>query len=106
MRRFKLSSAICTESLPDTLWGDLCSPAKALLQAIFNGQTQLYSVVTYIDTQNKAIKEYARLYEKIDCDYETRDNYVYSTDERKKIETEAASLDRLGMKAEQTWDRP
>ena len=40
----------------------------------------------YVDAQNKAIKEYARLCEKIDCDYETLDNYVYSTCDRKKIE--------------------
>lgn len=54
----------------------------------------------YIDAQNKAIKEYPRLCEKIDCDYETRDNYVYSTCDRKKIEKEVAALGRLGMKAE------
>ena len=54
----------------------------------------------YIDAQNKAIKEYARLCEKIDCDYETRDNYVYSMGDRKKIEKEVAALGRLGMKAE------
>ena len=54
----------------------------------------------YIDAQNKAIKEYARLCEKIDCDYETRDNYVYSMGDRKKIEKEVAALGRFGMKAE------
>ena len=54
----------------------------------------------YIDAQNKAIKEYARLCEKIDCDYETRDNYVYSMGDRKKIEKEVAALGCLGMKAE------
>ena len=54
----------------------------------------------YIDAQNKAIKEYARLCEKIDCDYETRDNYVYSMGDRKKIEKEVAALKRIGVKAE------
>ncbi len=54
----------------------------------------------YVDAQNKAIKEYAHLCEKIDCDYETRDNYVYSTGDSKKIEKEVAALGRLGMKAE------
>ena len=54
----------------------------------------------YVDAQNKAIKEYARLCESIDCDYETRDNYIYSTGDRKKIEKEVAALGRLGAKAE------
>ena len=54
----------------------------------------------YVDAQNKAIKEYVRLFENVDCDCETRDNYVYSTGDCKKIEQEVAALGRLGMKAE------
>ena len=54
----------------------------------------------YVDAQNKAIKEYARLYEDIDCDYETRDNYVYSLSDCQKIEKEVVALNRLGVKAE------
>ena len=54
----------------------------------------------YVDAQNKAIKEYARLYEDIDCDYETRDNYVYSLSDCQKIEKELVALNRLGVKAE------
>ena len=53
-----------------------------------------------VDAQNKAIKEYARLYEDIDCDYETRDNYVYSLSDCQKIEKEVVALNRLGVKAE------
>ena len=54
----------------------------------------------YAEAQSKAIKEYAKLCEDIDCDYETRDNYVYSIGDRKKIEKEVAALNRLGVKAE------
>ena len=54
----------------------------------------------YVDAQIKAIEEYARLCESIDCDYETRDNYVYSLIECKNIEKEAIALNRLGVKAE------
>ena len=54
----------------------------------------------YVDAQNKAIKEYARLYEDIDCDYEKRDNYVYSLSDCQKIEKEVVALNRLGVKAE------
>ncbi len=54
----------------------------------------------YAKAQTKAIKQYAQLCESVDCDYETRDNYVYSTCDRKKIEKEVAALNRLDMKAE------
>ena len=54
----------------------------------------------YAEVQRKAIKEYTRLCENIDCDFETRDNYVYSLDDRQKIEREVAALNRIGVKAE------
>ncbi len=54
----------------------------------------------YVKAQTNTIKEYARLCENIDCDYETQDNYVYSMTDRKKIEKEIAALNRLGVKAE------
>ncbi len=54
----------------------------------------------YAEAQAKAIKEYAHLCESIDCDYEVRDNYVYSLTDRKRIEKEVADLGRLGVKAE------
>ena len=54
----------------------------------------------YAETQSKAIKEYARLCKDIDCDFETRDNYVYSLDDCTKIEKEVAALNRIGVKAE------
>ncbi len=54
----------------------------------------------YIKAQTKACREYARLCDNIDCNYETRDNYVYSLDNAKRIEKEVAALNRLGVKAE------
>lgn len=54
----------------------------------------------YAEAQSKALKEYARLCENIDCDYETQDNYVYSLNDRKKIEKEVSALRRLGVKAD------
>ena len=54
----------------------------------------------YVKAQTKAIKEYARLCESIDCDYETRDHYVYSLNDRQKIEREVAALNRIGVKAD------
>ena len=54
----------------------------------------------YAEAQIKAINEYARLCENIDCDYETQDNYVYSLTDRDKIEKEVAALNRIGVRAE------
>ena len=54
----------------------------------------------YVEAQKKACKEYAQLYENIDCDYETRNSYVYSLNDRKKIEKEVTALSRIGVKAE------
>ena len=54
----------------------------------------------YIDAQLGAMEEYAKLCKGIDCDYETKDNYVYSLTDRKKIEKEVNALNRLGVKAE------
>jgi len=50
----------------------------------------------YAEAQSKAIQEYAQFCENIDCDFETRDNYVYSLNDRKKIEKEVAALNRIG----------
>ena len=53
----------------------------------------------YAQAQTNAIAEYARLCKVIDCDFETRDSYVYSLIDRKKIEREVAALNRIGVKA-------
>ena len=54
----------------------------------------------YAEAQSKSIKEFARLCENMDCDFEVRDHSVYSLNDRKKIEKEVAALNRLGVKAE------
>lgn len=54
----------------------------------------------YAEAQTKAIKEYACLCQDIDCDFENRDSYVYSLNDRKKIKKEVAALNRIGVKAE------
>ncbi len=54
----------------------------------------------YVEAQIKAVKKYTKLCKNIDCDYETRDNYVYSFHGHSMIKKEAAALNRLGVKAE------
>ena len=54
----------------------------------------------YLEAQMWASDEYARLCKDIPCDYEKKDSYVYSLDDRKKIEKEIKALNLLGIKAE------
>ena len=54
----------------------------------------------YLRAQIDAAEEYARLCRNVECDYEVCDSYVYSLNDRKKIEKEVEALKRLGVKAE------
>lgn len=54
----------------------------------------------FVDAQIKAGEEYKNLCRNIDCDYETKDSYVYSLSDRNKIEKETEALNRLGVIAE------
>ena len=54
----------------------------------------------YVEAQASAIKEYACLSKSINCDFETRDSYVYSLQSKEKIKKEIAALNRIGIKAE------
>ncbi len=54
----------------------------------------------YLEAQIRAGREYARLCREVDCDYETKDFYVYSMYDRNEIEREVAALNKLGVSAE------
>lgn len=54
----------------------------------------------YLLANKAALEKYAELTEGIDCDFEYRDNYVYSKDDRQKIEKEVSALEKLGERAE------
>ena len=54
----------------------------------------------YLQAQNTACRQYAELCKNIECDYEMRDSFVYSLNDRKKIEREVTALNRMGEKAE------
>ena len=54
----------------------------------------------YLKAHLQAVNEFSRLCENIDCDYETKNSYVYSLSDREKIEKEVIALGRLGLKAE------
>lgn len=54
----------------------------------------------YLDANQKALKEYNFLCENIECDYEIKDSYVYSVDDREKLENELNVLQKLGYPCE------
>ena len=54
----------------------------------------------YLTANKRAFEKYAELCGKIDCDYEIKDNYVYSVDDRQKLEEEMNALRRIGYQAE------
>ncbi len=54
----------------------------------------------YCKAQLRAGKEYERLCRRIECEYEKRDSFVYSLQDREKVEKEVLGLKRLGVSAE------
>ena len=54
----------------------------------------------YLKAQTNAANALAKLCENTNCEYETTDSYVYSTDSLRKIEKEATALKSLGVNAE------
>ena len=53
----------------------------------------------YYEANEAAIREYARMCQNIDCDLQAKDSYVYSVDDRQKLEKELAALQMIGAKA-------
>lgn len=54
----------------------------------------------YLAANMAAFEMYADLCKDISCDYEIKDNFVYSRDNRKKLENEIKAMDKIGYKAE------
>lgn len=56
----------------------------------------------YLDANASALDEYRKLCRKIDCDFESKDSYIYSLDNPGKIEAEVSALQKLGFPAKGT----
>ncbi len=54
----------------------------------------------YYESQRKAVEQYSILCKTVDCDYEKKDSYVYSVDNRTKMEAEVQALRRIGCQAD------
>ncbi len=50
----------------------------------------------YLEANRAALKKYREMCVTVDCDFEQKNAYTYSTDDRRALEYEAAALDRLG----------
>lgn len=53
----------------------------------------------YLKANLEAVEQYRALCQEIDCDFEEQDAFVYSLDDRGKIEREVHALNRLGFPA-------
>ena len=60
----------------------------------------------YLEAGKTAFDEYRKLCENIDCDYEIKDNFVYSIDDEKKLEKEMDTLSKIGFNADFSTDLP
>jgi len=54
----------------------------------------------YFDANQDAISDYCNLAKEIDCDFEIKNNYVYSINNRKKIDEELKALSKIKIQAE------
>lgn len=60
----------------------------------------------YLRANENAVKKYMELCRNIDCDFENKDNIVYSTDNYRKVEKELVSLQNIGYKAQIEYKIP
>lgn len=54
----------------------------------------------YLAANQAALQQYREISRQIDCDFEEEDAFVYSLNNRRKIENEIAALERLGLHPE------
>lgn len=82
-----------------------CTTAKITSQHGFIYQKLLKSFGTekaqmYLRANQKAVREYEKLCRSIDCDFEQKDNYVFSTGNRNKVEKEFSALQKIKANAQ------
>ena len=60
----------------------------------------------YLLANENALKQYEKMSRKIDCDFENKDSFVYSLNDKKKLTDEILALDRIGFTADFVEDIP
>lgn len=53
----------------------------------------------YLEANKRAIEQYAQLCKRVDCNFERKDNFVYSVNDRRKLEQQLEAFHRLGYDA-------
>lgn len=51
----------------------------------------------YLNANRLAFDKYVEMCRNIECGYEIKDNYVYSVNDRKQLESEMEALGRIGL---------
>ncbi len=54
----------------------------------------------YLESNKNALEKYVEMTKLFECDFERKDNFVYSVDNPKKIEDELSALNKIGYNAE------
>lgn len=54
----------------------------------------------YLQAHKSAFEMFENLCKNIDCDFEYRDSYIYSLDDREKLEQEISACEKIGFNAE------
>ena len=62
----------------------------------------------YLEANQNAVKKYFELCRGMDCHFEEKTNYIYSLDDRRKLEKEVEALRKIGFHAilSETWELP
>ena len=60
----------------------------------------------YLNANLEALKQYENLCQDIECNFEKKDSYIYTLDDKDKIMSEVDSINALGLKAEFVKDTP
>ena len=60
----------------------------------------------YYDANQAALDAYRRMCNTVDCDFEIKDNYVYTVDSPQKLERELKTLQLLGIDAQYAQELP
>lgn len=60
----------------------------------------------YLLSNKLAFEKYSEMCKSVDSDFEVKDNYVYSLDDREKLENEIKALQKIGYEAELTESVP
>lgn len=60
----------------------------------------------YLDANNNALNRYTELCRNIDCDFEIKDNYVYTADNETSLQNELSALEKIGFPTEFRKDLP